>query len=87
MLEVLFSIRKCVHYMLVEQMVTTNRGDIGISTGSVLPSLLWNLVVIELLGEMEGQGCRVVGYAVGLMIIVRRSFFRALMKISQTISR
>lgn len=40
----------------------------------MLSPLLWNLVVIELLGEIEEPGCNVVGLSDDLMIIVRGPF-------------
>lgn len=64
--EVPSSIKKWVHYMLEDQTITINKGEIshdgrvisGCPQGAVLSLLLWNLVVNELIGEIEGQRSR-----------------------------
>lgn len=55
----------------------------GCSTGWVLSPLLCDLVLAELLEERGRQGCKVVGYADDLKIIVRGPFLDTPMEIIQ----
>ena len=52
---------------------TTLRGivDSGFPHGGVLFSLLWSLVVVELLHLLTDQGCHPIGYADDIIVIVR----------------
>lgn len=66
--------------MLKRQTIKANNGETsfegrmisGCSQCGLLSPLLWNLVVNELLGDKERPGCKVVGYANDLLMIVRR---------------
>lgn len=72
--------------MLTVQTVTANKertsSEGGVTSerpqSSVLLQFLWNLEINKLLGEVEGQRWRVVGYADYLLIVVRGPFLETL---------